>query len=199
MGKGERTKSEIIDRALAMAGEVGLEGLSLGVLAAGLNLSKSGLFAHFKSKEGLQLDVLQRAIDHFVQQVVLPALTKARGEPRVRALFHNYVAWIHGRQDEGGCLFMALNHEYDDRPGSVRELLVESQRDWIHTLARAARISVEEKHFRADLDADQFAFEVMGIAMELQQAVKLFADARALTRAKDAFDGLLQRSRRGRH
>jgi AcrR family transcriptional regulator len=199
MGKGERTKAEIIDRAMALAGEVGLEGLSLGVLAAGLNLSKSGLFAHFKSKEALQLDVLQQAIDRFVRQVVLPALTKARGEPRVRALFHNYVAWIHGRQREGGCLFMALTHEYDDRPGSVRELLVESQRDWVNTLAKAARISVQEGHFRSDLDADQFAFEVMGIAMAMQQAVKLFEDPKALKRAKDAFEALLYRSRRGRH
>src|SRR5690348_14612111 len=89
--KGERTRQDIVDRALALAGEVGLEGVSIGVLAAATGLSKSGLFAHFKSKEALQLAVLQEAIDRFTKQVVLPALTKARGEPRVRALFDNYL------------------------------------------------------------------------------------------------------------
>jgi AcrR family transcriptional regulator len=199
MGKGERTKAEIVDRAMAMAGEVGLEGLSLGVLAAGLKISKSGLFAHFKSKEALQLDVLQEAIDRFTRQVVLPAITKARGEPRVKALFANYLAWIHGRQAEGGCFFMALNHEYDDRPGPVRELLVESQRDWLHSVGRAARIAVEERHFRADLDVEQFGFEFLGIGMALQQATKLFEDPQALKKARGAFDALLTRARRGRH
>ncbi len=199
LGKGQRTKSEIVDRALAMAGEVGLEGLSLGVLAAGLKLSKSGLFAHFKSKEALQLEVLQRAIDRFVHLVVLPALNRPRGEPRLRAFFANYLDWINGRKDEGGCFFMALNHEYDDRPGPVREMLVESQRDWLNTVNRAARMAVEAGHFRAGLDTGQFAFEVMGIAMAMQQAIKLFEDPKALDRARDAFESLVQRSRRGRH
>ena len=96
MSKGEQTRQEIVERALALAGEVGLEGVSLGVLAASLNLSKSGLFAHFKSKEALQVDVLQRAIDHFIQDVVVPALKQPRGEPRVVTLFDYYLAWVHG-------------------------------------------------------------------------------------------------------
>ena len=143
--------------------------------------------------------MLQEAIDRFIQQVVLPALTKARGEPRVRALFAHYLEWIHGRQAEGGCFFMALNHEYDDRPGPVRELLVESQRDWLNTVERAARIAVEEGHFRADLDVAQFAFEFLGVGMALQQATKLFEDPQALKKARGAFDALLARARRGRH
>jgi AcrR family transcriptional regulator len=199
MGKGAQTKAEILDRAMALAGEVGLEGLSLGVLAASVDLSKSGLFAHFKSKEALQLEVLQRAIDLFVREVVLPALPVARGEPRVRALFAQYLNWISGRQREGGCLFMALSHEYDDRPGAVRALLVKSQQDWLDTIARAARIAVEEKHFRADCDLEQFAFEWMGIGMSFQRAVKLFEDPRAHRRAQFAFEALLSRVRRGRH
>ncbi|HEY0783158.1 MAG TPA: TetR/AcrR family transcriptional regulator, partial [Thermoanaerobaculia bacterium] len=114
MTKGEQTRIEIVDRALALAGEVGLEELSLGVLAAGMNLSKSGLFAHFKSKEALQLAVLERAIDLFIQDVVVPALRQPRGEPRVRALFEGNMRWI---LNEGRCFFMALTQEFDDRPG----------------------------------------------------------------------------------
>jgi AcrR family transcriptional regulator len=194
--KGERTRHEIVERALALAGEVGLEGVSLGVLAAGMNLSKSGLFAHFKSKEALQLAVMQTGIDRFVRLVVLPALTRARGEPRVKALFDNYLGWIHGPEPKGSCLFMALAQEYDDRPGPLRDLLVQSQRDWQATIARAARIAVEEGHFRADLDAQQFAYEVVGLGMAYQHLHKLLADPKAEGRARAAFADLLARSRR---
>jgi AcrR family transcriptional regulator len=198
MSKGERTRREIVDRALALAGEVGLEGISLGVLAAGMDMSKSGLFAHFKSKEALQLEVLQAAIDRFIRQVVVPALTKARGEPRVKVLFERYLAWIRGHETQGSCFFMALTQEYDDRPGPVRDLLVQSQRDWHATLARAARIAVEEGHFRDDLDPEQLAFELVGIGMIYQQVHKLLADPRAEKRARAAVAALLARSRRRR-
>lgn len=195
MSKGEQTRQEIVERALALAGEVGLEGVSLGVLAAGMNLSKSGLFAHFKSKEALQLAVLQRAIDHFIEQVVLPVLKERRGEPRVRALFDRHLGWIQGRERQGSCFFMALTQEYDDRPGPVRDLLVQSQRDWYDTIARAARTAVEEGHFRADLDIEQFAYEWVGISMVYQQVHKLLENPQAEARARASFVGLLARSR----
>jgi AcrR family transcriptional regulator len=195
MSKGEQTRQEIVERALALAGEVGLEGVSLGVLAAGMNLSKSGLFAHFRSKEALQVEVVQRAIDHFIQDVVAPALRQPRGEPRVRGLFDLHLAWIHGNGRRGSCFFMALTHEYDDRPGPVRDVLVRSQRDWYDVIARAARTAVEEGHFRADLDLDQFAYEFVGIGMVFQQAAKLLDNPRAEERARAAFAALLDRSR----
>ncbi len=197
MTKGEQTRREIVDRALVMAGEVGLERLSLGNLAADVQLSKSGLFAHFKSKEALQLAVLQQAIDSFVREVVQPALGLPRGEPRVLMLFDRFLTWIIGGGRRGSCIFMALNHEYDDRPGAVRDLLVESQREWQRTLARAAQIAVEEGHFRAGLDAEQFAYEVEGIGMAYQQAHKLLADPKAETKAHAAFAALLARSSQG--
>jgi AcrR family transcriptional regulator len=199
MTKGEQTRREIVDRALFLAGEVGLEGLSLGALAADLKLSKSGLFAHFKSKEVLQLEVVRRAIDRFVREVVLPALGLPRGLPRVEALFDRYLDWIGGPDRRGSCFFMALTQEYDDRPGPVRDLLVQSQRDWRLTLARAARIAAEEGHLRADLDADQFAFEVVGIGMVYQQTSKLLAEARAETLARTAWNALLARHRPAVH
>jgi AcrR family transcriptional regulator len=195
LSKGEQTRQEIVERARALAGEVGLEGLSLGVLAAGMNLSKSGLFAHFRSKEALQIAVLQRAIDHFIQEVIVPALRQPRGEPRLRRLFDLNLAWIHGNARGGSCFFMALTHEYDDRPGAIRDLLVQSQRDWYDTIARAARAAVEERHFRADLDLDQFAYEFVGIGMVFQQVAKLLEDPRAEARARAAFETLLGHSR----
>ena len=194
MTKGEQTRQEIVERALALAGEVGLEQLSLGVLAAGMDLSKSGLFAHFKSKEALQLEVLQRAMDHFSEDVVVPAVKKPRGEPRVRTLFDRHLEWIRGREDRGSCFFMALTHEYDDRPGPIRDLLVQSQRDWYGIIARAAQIAVEEGHFRAGLDVDQFAFEMVGIGMAFQQVHKLLENPRAEEWTRGAFEALVARA-----
>ena len=204
ISKGEQTRRDIVNRALVLATEVGLEGLSLGTLAADLKLSKSGLFAHFKSKEALQLEVVQRAMDRFVKEVVSPAIVLPRGEPRVRAIFERFLDWIREprrggpdapRERRGSCFFMALTQEYDDRPGPVHDLLVRSQREWHGTLARAARVAVEEGHFRADLDVQQFAYELVGIGMAFQQHFKLLADPQAEARARRAFGALVERSR----
>ncbi len=197
MGKGEQTRREIVDRAMVLSTTLGLEALSLGTLAEDLKLSKSGLFAHFKSKETLQVAVVQEAIDRFTKHVVLPALSRARGEPRVRALMENWFDWVGA---ERGCFFMALAQEFDDRPGAVHDLLVASQKEWRATLAKAARLAVEEGHFRADLDPEQFAFEVKGIGLVYHEAFKLLADPKALPRAKAAFETVLAaaRSKKGR-
>lgn len=210
MTRIRRTRRDIVDRALALAADVGLENVTLGVLATDLSLSKSGLFAHFKSKEALQLSVLAEAIERFTAVIVRPALAEPRGEPRVVALFENKLAWIRagggvplpaaadGTLPRGRCIFMALSQEYDDRPGPVHDAVVQSQRDWRATLAHAARIAVDEGHFRADLDVDQFAFEFLGICMTYQQTHKLLADDRAEAFARAAFEALLGRSRRKR-
>ncbi|MFZ5468224.1 MAG: TetR/AcrR family transcriptional regulator [Myxococcota bacterium] len=194
MRKGEETRRQIVERALALAGEVGLEGVTLGTLAAALDLSKSGLFAHFRSKEALQLQVLERAVERFVDAVVRPALLEPRGEPRVRELFERYLAWIRRGSSRGGCLFMSLSNEYDDRPGVVRDRLVRSQKEWLSTLARAASLAVDEEQFRADLDCEQLAYEVLGIGMAFQHAHKLLGDPRAEKRARVAFSDLLSRA-----
>ena len=196
MKRDGRAHKKIVDRALVLANQVGLEGLSLGVLASDLKRSKSGLFAHFKSKEELQLDVLREAIDRFVNTVIKPALEKPRGEQRLLALFDGYMGWVSGRQLKGGCIFMALSSEYGDRPGPVRDLLVESQRNWTKTIARVAQTAVEEKYLRADLDTVQFAYEVIGIGMAFKHAHKLMNDSHAERRARTAFENLLARSTR---
>ena len=171
MAKGERTRREIIDHAFSLAGEIGLENVSLGVLASQTGLSKSGLFAHFKSKEALQLGVIDEAVERFTAIVLRPALAEPRGERRVRALFERYLLWKSGGTAER-CIFLSLAHEYDDRPGPIRDRLVEALRDWHLTVRRVAQAAVEEGDFRADLDTELFAFEAQGIIMAHLHAVQ---------------------------
>lgn len=229
MRKGDRTRREIVDRALALAGAVGLEGLTLGDLAKDLELSKSGLFAHFRSKEALQLAVFYEAVGRFKALVVVPAIAEPRGEPRLQALFERYLIWLRttgrdaseapsltfgfpaatGVSDQaavsraespptnaGRCFFMTLSQEYADRPGGLREALVQSQYEWRGSIAYMARQAVEQAHFREDLDGEQFAFEFVGIAMVFQQTFKLLPDGRAEERVRQAFTDLVARSRR---
>jgi len=193
--KGEATREAVIGQALAHAAEVGLTGISLGVLAGRARLSKSGLFAHFRSKEALQLAVLEEAIRRFGEAVVAPALAKPRGEPRLTALFRNYLAWIRGNKGGTGCIFQALSKEYDDRPGPVRERLVRALTDWRAALSRAAAQGVEEGHFRADAEPDQLAYEMVGIAMAFHESHKLLADTGAQDRALRAFERLVAEAR----
>src|SRR5216110_1068336 len=116
MSKGERTKTAILEHATGLASQVGLTGLTIGVLADDLDLSKSGLFAHFQSKEALQLQVLEFAAERFVATVVRPALSTPRGEPRVRAMFENWLKWPKESALPGGCFFVAAAVELDDQP-----------------------------------------------------------------------------------
>jgi AcrR family transcriptional regulator len=147
--KGEQTREAILAHALGLATRIGFEGLTIGRLADDLRMSKSGLFAHFRSKEALQLEILRLAGARMVESVVKPALAAPRGEPRVRALFERWLAWEQSPSLPGGCPFMAASFELDDRPGPVRDFVVQNLRDWIDTLAGAARIAVQEGHFRA--------------------------------------------------
>ena len=192
MSKGEATRQAVIDRALELARVVGLEGLTIGKLAEEMQLSKSGLFSHFQSKEKLQVEVISEAKRQTIEKVIAPALKKPRGEPRVRALFEN---WIHWAQQEGGCIFIAAAAELDDRPGIVRDSAVEAQKDWIDTLSQAAAISVKEGHFRKDLDTRQFAFELEGIMLCCHFMYRFVRDPEALNRARLAFESLVERSR----
>ena len=185
----------IVDRALSIAHEIGLEGLTLGVLASALNRSKSGLFAHFRSKEELQLEVLREVTARFTKTVIIPALAAPRGEPRVRTLFDGYFDWIRGRDRRSGCMLMALAQEFDDRPGPVRDLLVEKMAAWQETIARVVRTAIEEKQFRENVDPQQFAYEMMGIAMAFHHSNKLLKDPQAKRLARASFEQLLARSR----
>ncbi len=191
MKKGDRTRTLILDDALSLAGEVGLEGLSIGSLAARLGLSKSGLFAHFGSKEDLQLATLRHGQRRFESAVFRPALDAPRGLPRLRSLFENWLAWIARTQKRGGCVIVAAATEYDDRPGVVRETLVAGQRELRGALAKAVRLAVEEGHLRSGTDPWQVVFELLGIVLAAHHDRGLLDDRRALDRARAAFDRLI--------
>lgn len=195
MSKRETTHDMILDKALAMASALGLEGLSIGGVAKEAGLSKSGLFAHFKSKQDLQLQVLGSAVDRFIETVVAPALGRPRGEPRIRALFENWMGWESSKSMPGGCPFIAAASELDDRPGPLRDYLVSSQRDWMDAMATAARIAVEEGHFHPELDGRQFAYELYSIILAYHHFNRLLRDPRSQDRARQAFEDLIQQSR----
>lgn len=197
MRKGERTRQAILDRALELATTVGFEGLTIGRLARDLHLSKSGLFAHFQDKEQLLLQVLGTARARFVEQVVRPALAAPRGEPRIRALFEHWLAWETSSALPGGCPFVAAASELDDRPGPVRDYLVQSQRDWLDVLATSARTGIHEGHFRPELDAEQFAYELYGLMLGFHHVARLLRDPGAERRVRRAFDALVAAARRG--
>lgn len=194
MNKGERTRSTILDHATGLASQVGLTGLTIGVLADDLKLSKSGLFAHFQSKETLQIDVLNHAAQRFTETVVRPALHAPRGAPRMRALFEHWIKWEQDVALPGGCIFVAATAELDDRPGPVRDRLVELQRDWIQVLATSVRKGIEAGEFLANSDPDQFAQDMYGVILALHFHRRLMRDAGAEARARRAFDTLLERA-----
>jgi AcrR family transcriptional regulator len=195
MRKGERTRSAILDGAVKLASELGLEGLTLGRLADELELSKSGLFAHFASKENLQLETLERAAERFSEVVVRPAVRLPAGEKRLRALFENWMEWPRRVRQPGGCIFVAAAAELDDRPGPARDRLAELQRAWRVTIARVVRRGQEVGEFRADLDPEQVAFELHGIGLAHHHTARLLRDPRALERARAAFERLVADAR----
>ncbi|HET8664349.1 MAG TPA: TetR/AcrR family transcriptional regulator [Nocardioides sp.] len=193
MTKGEETKAAILDQAVAIASEVGFTGLTIGQLAERTQMSKSGLFAHFKSKEVLQLETLQRARERFTDMVVRPALTTPRGVKRVQVLVERWLDWAtDGLQ--GGCIFVASAAEYDDRPGPMRDAVVQNERDWLETIATVAGTAVAEGDFRADLDTEQFAFTVQGLMLSYHQAKRLLGDPKALEHVRQALDDLIAAS-----
>ncbi len=190
--KGQSTHQRIVARALTLASTLGLESLTIGGLATDLDMSKSGLFRHFKSKEKLQLDVLDAAADHFRISVFLPALKVARGQPRLEAIYQNWTKWVLSKELPGGCIFLAGAAEWDDREGPVRDKLVLWFQALQFGLIRAASLAVEEGHFRRDLDLEQFASEMHGIVMKYHLDARLVRNKKAEKHARAAFDRLVR-------
>jgi AcrR family transcriptional regulator len=191
MTKGEETRRAILKQALDLSSEVGLEGLTVGVLAKRVGMSKSGLYAHFESKEDLQSEVLDAAAERFVDVVLAQAIKKPRGLPRLQALYELWLEWATGELS-GGCPFIAGAAEFDDRPGPVRDNLVSHLSGSFGAVARAARISVEEGHLREDLDVDQFAWEFWAILLAYHYFSRLMRHEDARARADQAFANLIR-------
>ena len=195
MNKGEQTRMAILDTALTEASRLGLGGLSIGGLARLLDMSKSGLFAHFDSKENLQLQVLQSARDRFIVKVVAPALQAPRGIPRLEALFDCWLEWAKAPFFEGGCIFVSTSNELAAQPGPLREYLLSSQRDWLGTIGQMARAAQREGHFSQDLDPEQFAWEFHAITLAYHYFSRLIRDPEAENRARNSFQHLIRASR----
>lgn len=191
MSKGTDTRTAILSTATGLVSQVGLSGLTIGSLAGEMDLSKSGLFAHFRSKETLQIQVLEHAAQSFIEHVVIPSLKQPRGEPRIRSLFERWLAWDRDQALPGGCVFVAAASELDDRPGPVRDRLVELQEQWLGVLTLSYQKGVEAGAFRAESDPGQFAQDMYGIMLAYHHQARLMRDPRAEARARRAFERLL--------
>jgi AcrR family transcriptional regulator len=191
MRKGEQTRQAILDAAVELASRDGLEGLTIGTLAERVGLSKSGVFAHFGSREDLQIAALQEYGRRFVEGVLRPALKERRGVPRLRRLLDEWLGWQRKAALPGGCLFFAGAMEYDDRPGPVRDEIVQALAQWRREIARTIIQAVEAGHLRADTDPEQLAFEFYGVMLALHHEARLFGVPDAAARGRRAIDRLL--------
>lgn len=190
--KGQQTKAAIIDAALSLASQVGLEGLSIGAIAEVMGMSKSGVFAHFGSREELQISVVREYHERFERDVFRPALEQPRGLPRLRALFDNWMRQT-SLEIDSGCIYISGAVEFDDRPGPVRDALVETVTTWQAALRRAIRLAIDEGHLRTDADPAQIAFEIHGLILALHYEARFLRTAEGLQRARTGFDNILAR------
>lgn len=191
--KGERTRAAILDAALRIVSKSGLDGLTIGTLADATGMSKSGLFAHFGSREELLLAVLAHGQAQFTEVVFQPAMAKPRGIARLKAMFINWLDWTESAELPGGCPMIGGASEFDDRPGPVRDMLAGGQRTWIETLKRSVRQAIEEGELPADTDPEQIAFEMFGIALVVHHHRRLLGYPKARARALAALDKLISR------
>jgi AcrR family transcriptional regulator len=191
--KGERTRAAILDAALRIVSKAGLDGLTIGTLADATGMSKSGLFAHFGSREELLLAVLAHGQAEFTEVVFQPAMAKPRGLPRLKAMFTNWLDWTESAELPGGCPMIGGASEFDDKPGPVRDMLAGGQRSWIETLKRTVRQAIEEGQLPAATDPEQIAFEMFGIALVVHHHRRLLGYSKARARALAALDQLLSR------
>jgi len=197
MGKGENTRAAILSEALEVASVKGLEGISIGDLASRIGMSKSGLFAHFGSKDSLQQAVVETVVSRFAENVVLPVLGIPSGEQRLRALFVNWLHWTDEINQRGGCPLIHAAIEFDDQPGLLRDYVVDQQERWLDSIHRMAQKAVEQGEFREDLDTRQFAFEFNSIGLGHNNASRLLRDPDARRFAFASFERLLDDARGG--
>jgi AcrR family transcriptional regulator len=190
--KGQQTKQAIVDAALGLAAQIGLEGLSIGTLAEATKMSKSGVFAHFGSREELQISVIRDYHTRFFDEVFSPAMGQARGLARLRALFANWMKRV-AVELQSGCIFISGAVEFDDRPGPVRDALASSVKTWLAALYRAVVQAKTEGQLRADADEEQMAFEIHGLILALHYEARFLEKPGAIARANTGFENILLR------
>jgi AcrR family transcriptional regulator len=185
--KGQQTRAAILDSALSLASQMGLEGLSIGALAEVAQMSKSGVFAHFGSREELQIAVIREYHHRFEDEVFFPAMREPRGVPRLSALFERWIRRVSVEVDSG-CIYISGAVEFDDRPGPVRDALVSMVRAWQDALERAIRIAIDDGQLKPDTDAQQMLFEMHGLILALHHDARLMRTPGAPERARLAFE-----------
>ena len=192
MHKGQQTKAAIVDAALGLATQIGLEGLSIGALAEVMRMSKSGVFAHFGSREELQISVIREYYTRFEEEVFYPALQYPKGLLRLKALFKN---WMNRTSVEidSGCLFISGAVEFDDRPGPVRDALAGSVKTWLAAMNRAVVQAKEAGHLAQDVDEHQMAFEIHGLILALHYDARFLKTPGSVARANIGFVNILAR------
>ena len=190
--KGQQTKAAIVDAALGLATQIGLEGLSIGALAEVMHMSKSGVFAHFGAREELQISVVREYHARFEEEVFFPVLKQPRGLPRLQAMFHN---WMNRTSVEidSGCIYISGAVEFDDRPGPVRDALADSVRTWLSAMTRAVVQARESGHLRQDADEHQIAFEIHGLILALHYEARFLKTPGSIGRANTGFANILAR------
>jgi AcrR family transcriptional regulator len=190
MRKGEQTRAAILDAALDLASRDGLEGLTIGLIAERMQMSKSGVFAHFGSREDLQIAVIQEYHRRFEDEVFLPSLAEPRGLPRLSAM---YAGWVtrQTREIDSGCMYVSGAVEYDDRPGPIRDELLSMVTAWQKALLRAARQAVAEGHLAPDTDCEQLVFEMRAMVLALHHDARFLGDRRAVERIERGYVRLI--------
>ncbi len=191
--KGQQTKAAIVDAALGLASQVGLEGLSIGALAEVAQMSKSGVFAHFGSREELQISVVREYHARFEQEVFFTAMKHPRGLPRLRTLFANWMQRTSVEIDSG-CIYISGAVEFDDRPGPVRDALASSVQVWLDAVRRAIEQAVEQGHLRRSTDAAQMGFEIHALILALHYEARFMRNPSSLQRAVKAFESIVARN-----
>lgn len=199
MKKGEQTRSAILDSALDIASRHGLEGLTIGAIAERLEMSKSGVFAHFGSREDLQIAVLREYAKRFVDDVFFPALKEKRGLPRLAVMFERWMDRVQRVDIPNGCVFVSGASEYDDRPGPIRDEMVAVIRSWQREMLKAANQAKSVGHLREDVDPEQLLFEIYGLLLSAHHDARLMHDPQAVTRARRGFARLLDSYRQPEH
>jgi AcrR family transcriptional regulator len=188
--KGQQTRAAILDAALGLASHMGLEGLSIGALAEVTQMSKSGVFAHFGSREELQISVIREYHARFEDEVFFPAIKEERGLARLRALFERWIRRVSVELDSG-CIYISGAVEFDDRPGPVRDALASMVRAWHAALARAIRLAIDSGQLRAETDPEQMLFELHGLILALHHDARFLRSPGALDRARAGFERTL--------
>jgi AcrR family transcriptional regulator len=184
--KGRQTKAAIVEAALGLASQIGLEGLSIGALAEVTGMSKSGVFAHFGSREELQISVIREYHDRFEHEVFYPALQQERGLPRLTALFDNWMQRT-STEIDSGCIYISGAVEFDDRPGPVRDALASTVNTWQDALRRAIEIAQSLHQLNPQADARQIAFEIHGLILALHYEARFLRNPGAAERARKGF------------